>query len=151
MPATVPRTASATASIVAGFVVGLTITDPGAGYTEIPTVTITGGGGSGAVAVARLSDGIVTGFAVISAGFGYTAAPTVQIAAPGAPLKLRLEPTHVQLKVKAVLGHTYLIETSQDQTVWSPLVDSFVATSETMTFEVPIDRTGKYSRILRIR
>jgi hypothetical protein len=34
---------------------GVTITNPGSGYTSAPVITLTGGGGSGAVAVARLS------------------------------------------------------------------------------------------------
>jgi hypothetical protein len=149
--ASVSHSASATAQIVAGFVVGLTVTDPGFGYTEIPVVTITDGGGAGAIAIARISDGIVTGFTMISAGFGYTSVPPVQISPPGTPLRLRLEPAYVQLTVHAVLGHVYAIETSQDQNIWSPLVPSLAVSSETMTIEVPTDRLGPFCRINLVR
>ena len=44
---------------------------------------LTGGGGSGASAVAVVSNGVVTGFTSIVGGTGYTAAPTVTLVAAG--------------------------------------------------------------------
>ena len=49
----------------------------GTGYTSPPTVTFTGGGGSGAVAEATIANGKVTGFNLKKGGTGYTTAPTV--------------------------------------------------------------------------
>lgn len=49
-------------------------------YTVAPVVTISGGGGSGATAVAVLSDGAtgtLTGFTITNPGTGYTSAPTI--------------------------------------------------------------------------
>ncbi|WP_254604711.1 structural cement protein Gp24, partial [Acetobacter syzygii] len=65
-------------------------TKPGAiQYTAVPTVTLSGGGGTGAAAVAVISGGIVTGITVTSGGTGYTSAPSVAItqtaAEPTAP------------------------------------------------------------------
>jgi hypothetical protein len=54
----------------------------GSGYTNAPTVTISGGGGSGAQASATISGGVVTAINIINPGSGYTSAPTVTIAAP---------------------------------------------------------------------
>jgi 4-hydroxybenzoate polyprenyltransferase len=54
------RTATAIATVINGFVVAITITDGGAGYTEPPTVTLSGGGGSGATATALVSNGAVS-------------------------------------------------------------------------------------------
>jgi len=51
----------------------------GAGYLDTPVVTITGGGGVGATAVANVSGGSVTGITITSPGTGYTSAPTVTI------------------------------------------------------------------------
>ncbi|WP_298364966.1 filamentous haemagglutinin family protein [uncultured Bradyrhizobium sp.] len=48
---------------------GVTIANPGTGYTSIPDVTISGGGGSGAQATALLG---VVSFAVVSGGSGYS-------------------------------------------------------------------------------
>jgi hypothetical protein len=53
------------------------VTSGGSGYTSAPTVNFTGGGGSGASAVAVVSGGVVTGVTIINAGSGYTSAPTV--------------------------------------------------------------------------
>jgi FtsP/CotA-like multicopper oxidase with cupredoxin domain len=100
--------ATATATVTAGEVTAITLTDPGAGYTEAPSVnvvaaytvgtvgltnggsgyvaapavTISGGGGSGAAATATLVAGRVTGVTVTTAGTGYTTQPTVTIAPP---------------------------------------------------------------------
>lgn len=63
-------------------IVGISVTDRGAGYTSAPTVTITGGGGSGAVATAVVVDGEVTEVTLDDPGSGFTSAPTIQIAAP---------------------------------------------------------------------
>ncbi|MEO5914511.1 MAG: autotransporter-associated beta strand repeat-containing protein [Luteolibacter sp.] len=56
----------------------------GAGYLGAPVVKITGGGGTGATAVAAMSGGVVTGITVTSAGTNYTGAPTVTLVGGGA-------------------------------------------------------------------
>ena len=74
--------AKATATITGDAVTGITITDGGAHYKVAtpPTVTITGGGGSGATANATVSStGIVNGISMVSNGSGYTSVPTVVI------------------------------------------------------------------------
>lgn len=62
----------------------ITVTNGGAGYTTVPTVTISGGGGTGAIATATISAGKVTGInitspGIIATGSYYTAAPIVTI------------------------------------------------------------------------
>src|SRR5438270_11024702 len=51
----------------------------GTGYNSTPTVSITGGGGSGATAVATIANGAVTRVTLTNAGVGYTSAPTVSL------------------------------------------------------------------------
>jgi autotransporter-associated beta strand protein len=51
----------------------------GAGYLDTPVVTITGGGGVGAAAVANVSGGAITSITVVSPGTGYTNAPTITL------------------------------------------------------------------------
>ena len=80
-----PRTSTATTQVVNGFVVGATITDAGYGYVENPTVTITGGGGTGAKATATQFNGVVTSITITNPGIGYTSAPTITIAPPPFP------------------------------------------------------------------
>ena len=56
----------------------------GAGYTSNASVTITGGGGTGAKAVARVGpDGSISSIRILSGGFGYTGIPSAQIHAGG--------------------------------------------------------------------
>ncbi len=46
-------------------------------YSAAPTVTITGGGGSGATGTAVLTSGVVSIITITNAGTGYTTAPTI--------------------------------------------------------------------------
>jgi len=60
----------------------ITVTNGGEGYTTVPTVTFTKGGGSGAVATAIVTSGSVTSIVVTSGGEDYETAPTVTISEP---------------------------------------------------------------------
>jgi hypothetical protein len=64
-------------------VIRLNLTNAGSGYTSAPTVTISGGGGSGAQAIASIAGGRVIGVGVTYHGTGYTGAPTVTITGGG--------------------------------------------------------------------
>ena len=79
LAAQVPTPAIATAIVSYGFVVAYTVTKGGSGYRTPPTVTIAGGGGTGATAVAVVSKGVVTQINAVAAGNGYTSPPTVVI------------------------------------------------------------------------
>lgn len=81
-----PRSAIAIPQVVNGFVVGATVIDGGAGYTKVPSVAITGGGGNGATAIAILdANGSVASIKVLTAGSGYTGIPTIVIDPPPFP------------------------------------------------------------------
>src|SRR6185312_971847 len=64
--------------VLSGGVSALNVIAGGTGYssTSPPSVTISGGGGTGATATATVVGGAVTGFTITNAGSGYTAAPT---------------------------------------------------------------------------
>ena len=81
-PAVLLSTATATASVTAGAVSSVTVVSGGSGYTSAPSVTFSGGGGTGAAATAVVTDGVVTAINVTNGGTGYTSAPSVTIAAP---------------------------------------------------------------------
>lgn len=79
----IPKVATATANVSAGRVFSVSVTDGGGGYgVTPPSITFSGGGGSGAVAYATLSDGVVVGVTVSVTGTGYTSAPSVLFAPP---------------------------------------------------------------------
>lgn len=75
-------TTIATASVYLGAVSGIGITSGGSGYTATPSVTLVGGDGSGATAVAVLTGDAVTAINVTSGGSGYTIAPVVVVSPP---------------------------------------------------------------------
>jgi hyaluronate lyase len=62
---------------------GIKVVNGGSGYTTPPTVQITGGGGTGAIATATVSAGKVTAITLTSAGTGYTTTPTITLSAVG--------------------------------------------------------------------
>ena len=63
---------------------GIKITAEGSGYTATPAVTITGGSGSGATAVAVVGAAQnIIGINITAAGSGYTSTPTVAITGGG--------------------------------------------------------------------
>ncbi len=59
------------------------VTAGGTGYTSAPTISFTGGGGTGATAVAVVSGGVITRINMTAYGTGYTSAPTVVITGAG--------------------------------------------------------------------
>ena len=64
-------------------ITGIKVVNGGSGYTAVPTVQITGGGGTGATATATVSAGKVSAIAVTSGGSGYTTMPAVTISGGG--------------------------------------------------------------------
>jgi hypothetical protein len=60
---------------------GFSVTKGGSGYTT-PHVVLTGGGGTGATAAARVSQGVVIGLVLTNPGTGYTSAPVVTLRDP---------------------------------------------------------------------
>jgi len=64
-------------------VTSIIVTNPGSGYTSTPSVSITGGGGTGATAIAIISNQIVTGITITNVGDNYTSYPSVSITGGG--------------------------------------------------------------------
>lgn len=61
---------------------GVVITNSGEGYIEIPNVTISGGGGTGATAKAYISNGKVSSIGIVDSGANYNDQATVTIDPP---------------------------------------------------------------------
>ena len=68
-----------------GLIESVTVTNPGNSYTSAPTVTISGGGGTGATAVATIDSTTkkITNIQKASPGSGYTGIPTVSVSGGG--------------------------------------------------------------------
>ena len=75
-------TATGTATIFFEGVLSVTMVCNGSGYSSAPTVTFTGGGGSGATGTAVLTNGAVTSVTINNGGSNYSTEPTVTFSAP---------------------------------------------------------------------
>lgn len=60
----------------------INLTNIGSGYTSAPTVTISGGGGEGAIAQAVLDGDSVDEIIILNGGKNYTSAPTITLSEP---------------------------------------------------------------------
>ncbi len=61
-------------------ITSIALSGNGAGYLVAPTVTISGGGGSGATAIANISSGgVLTGITITNPGVNYSGTPTVTL------------------------------------------------------------------------
>jgi len=64
-------------------IASINVTNQGADYLTAPAVAITGGGGTGAQAIAVVESGAVTAIIVKKPGYGYATAPTVTLTGGG--------------------------------------------------------------------
>lgn len=76
-PAIGAVTATAATTGTGKRVSSIQMVDGGRGYSRAPTVTLTGGGGTGAQAQAAILNGSVVAVQVVEGGSGYTSAPEV--------------------------------------------------------------------------
>lgn len=126
------ETATAVATVSAGSVTGITITSGGSGYTREPSVTFSGGGGSGATATAVLQGDRVSLIVVQTGGAGYSTAPAVIIEPPRQSLDLRLDLVP-KLTVTGPPGGLAIVEwavaVGGPWTVWKTVVVESTGTS----------------------
>lgn len=80
-------------------VIGIDIADGGSGYTQAPILTLSGGGGSGAKAIAKLgANGKISSIEVINGGSGYITAPILTLSGS-------LSTTGNDAKLSVILGN----------------------------------------------
>ncbi len=132
--------AAATAAITGDAVSSFTITDGGEHYKSAlpPTVTITGGGGSGATGTAVVSaTGIVTGITITAGGTGYTSAPSVTIDYSPKDSRAEVKSWNSSSRELQVINRTGTFNTSEtikgltSGALWSP--ESFNTLNNTNT------------------
>ncbi len=84
-------------------ILGFAVTESGTLYVEVPNVTLSGGGGSGASADATIEDGAVTAVTIDEVGSSYESVPTVEI--PKARISVPLADVDADLDTVAYEGH----------------------------------------------
>ena len=147
-PPVPPASAYATAEVVNGFLVGATLVTGGEAYNEPPQVTVTGGGGSGAVAVAQVEGGRVVAVNIINPGNGYTSTPVITIAAPPSAPELSIRVTQVEVNMKLTVGKRYTIEASKNMVDWVQAGDLFTAEEQFKAMKFDVDDFGQFYRVI---
>ena len=124
LPASNADQAGAYAETIADFVYGVVVTNAGFGYGNIPNISFVGGGGSGALAFATVSNGIVTGITVTNAGYGYTNIPAVVIGPPNGYIYGQTNSTLIVSNAdEDSLGDYFLVVSNSNGSITSSIVD----------------------------
>ncbi len=116
------------------------VTNPGSGYTSAPTVEISGGGGTQAVAYAVLGDGTVAkadqvaSIVLTNPGRGYTSAPTITISGGGGT-GATAAAIHSYVTMDAAWG-----DPTQNMAIVAHLAD--VATGTEVDFDLMLSQQG---------
>lgn len=143
-----PAKAAGQAEIINGFLVKLSVTDAGRGYGFPPKVTILGGGGSGATAVATIEDGKVVGLSITAAGSGYSSNPEVLIAPPQPEVVILRSGKNIKIKSTANPGIRCRLESSVDLINWIT-ADETIAKSNQINFNVNTNKNEmKFFRVI---
>ena len=126
------------------------ISNVGSGYLGTPTITITGGGGTGATAKAFVSNGRLTHIQIVNSGSGYLSAPTVNISGS-------LSTTGVAGQAVAILGDSLIksthIRVKFDRTTGTLLItnltrtETFVGTGNQLTYSLKWPINLKSSKV----
>ena len=112
--------AAARAGLYAGFVINGIVTNGGEGYTSVPAVQFTGGGGTNAGGAARLSNGRVASVQITNAGLGYLTPPQILIDPPNGLLIGQTNPVlNLNAVGSALVGGYYVVISSAVDSVTS--------------------------------
>ena len=145
-----PHRATALALLTNGVFIGATMLNFGCGYTNTPSVFITGGGGSGATATAVVSNGFVVGINVTSGGCCYTNLPKISIESPPFVPTVAIAVSKVKVTQHLRVNHNYVLEASSDLKTWTATAPQFTAESESVASEFDVDTVGRYFRLREV-
>ncbi len=148
-----------------GTVTGFTIAVGGTGYTSAPTVTITGGGGTGATATAVITGGSVSAINVTNGGTGYNATPNVSISggagsgatatasfdAPKAAVPAQIQTMMLEVPILTMLPIPFIRieETTIDFNAKINSVEE-TKTDETLKVDASLDAKVKYPPLFAV-
>ena len=145
-----PHRATATATLASGVFTGATMLDSGCGYTNVPSVRIIGGGGSGAGATATVTNGFVVSINVTNGGCCYTSPPTILIESPPFIPTVAIAVSKVKVTQNVRVNHNYILEASYNLQTWTATGTQFTADSESIVNEFDVDAIGRYFRLREV-
>ena len=145
IPALTGSGASITANLTSTSVSSLTITG-GSNYVN-PSVSFSGGGGSGALATLIITNGVITGYNLISGGTGYATAPTCTITNNGGNYSGNSTITPVGSTVNSIIVRCSIVKNN----VGSPndILDSFPISAGT-AFGTNINYTPNIEKYVKV-
>jgi hypothetical protein len=147
-----PRRAIATANVINGFLVSANILDGGAGYEQVPIVTVSDATGTGALAAATIENGVVTSVQFVKAGIGYSGKALIQFQSPPPNPDATPRVTEIEVSMQmAFPNNYYVIEASSDLNNWEQIVEPFFAEETTHTVKVEVgDGDMRYFRAIQL-
>lgn len=102
-----------------GSVTGATITAPGSAYTT-PTVSFSGGGGTGVAATLGVSSGAVTSISFTNFGSGYTSAPAATVNPVGGGSGATVAVGVINVNTYDILDVNIIYGNLRYSTIWYP-------------------------------
>ncbi len=124
-------------------VAAISVASGGLSYAQPPLVTIQGGGGSQAQAVAQLTGGVVSSFIVTNPGSGYMSTPSISITSGSdATVVAQLAPTQVNRVDVVNSGGAFYVDTPQVQ-LTTPGSGVIAGTVSMKVMQVDIRSTGQ--------
>lgn len=112
--------ASLTAGITGGTITSVTINNSGLGFSSVPNITVTGGGGVGAVLIPVISGTKITSITISSGGSGYTSSPTLTIDSPSGDFGTIVSANYSSGTYGVLLSSTLLTSTFEAFELYSP-------------------------------
>ena len=134
-----PSISSISAGISGGSISSITVNSQGLGYSTVPNITITGGGGVGASLSAVVSGTKVISVTVISGGSGYTSSPTLTIGSPSGDFGTVVSTSYSTGTYDVLLDSTSTVSTFESFELFSPSQSSGLMTWEGIDFSNLID------------
>ena len=144
--------ATANATLQNGSVSSVALSNLGSGYgTTPPPVTILGGGGVGAKAVAVVVNGSVVEITITAPGTGYTSVPQVLIAAPPGLPRAAIAVSQVRVNLDLIPGYTYKIQTTTDAgNTWVDVETSILAVDATLVRTFDVTTNTQLFRVVQV-
>jgi len=115
-----PYSASFTAGISGGSITSVTINSSGIGYSSLPSITVTGGGGIGASLIPVLSGTRIISVIISSPGSGYTSTPTITVDYPSGDLGTVVSSNYTGGTYDVLLSSNSLVSTFEGYELTSP-------------------------------
>jgi hypothetical protein len=145
-----PRRAQAALIVSEGRIIGASITDPGFGYRMAPRVVILDASGSGANAVATITNNQIQSITITSGGQNYTSSALALVGLPDFVGGLKVGFSKIKVDMTLDIGLRYQLYSSRDLNNWTMVGEPFVADSDSKSVEFDVQPVWVYYQLRRL-